>query len=97
MWKTGLCLERTHDTLALRGGRYEARLSRIEAVAAPTVVPDHYLVIERSKHGPRVLGVFTTRNDAEVARDVLLAARPKWKKLVSIRGKAPKQRRANGK
>jgi hypothetical protein len=44
-----------------------------------------FLVIERPDHGPRVLGTFGTRQDAEVARESLVAEEPGWESFVSIR------------
>ena len=55
-----------------------------------------FLVIERPGHAPSVLGTFSTQQDAEEAYAMLLTAKPKWRKFVTIRvGKAPK--RADGK
>jgi hypothetical protein len=50
-----------------------------------------FLVIERPHHSPRVLGAFGTRQDAEEARESLVAEEPGWETFVSIR--APKRSR----
>jgi hypothetical protein len=55
-----------------------------------------YLVIERPDHSPRVLGTFTTRQDAERARETLVAAQPDWATFVSVRAKATQRARDNG-
>ena len=44
-----------------------------------------FLVIERPDHSPRVLGAFGTRQDAEEARESLVAEEPRWETFVSIR------------
>ena len=48
-----------------------------------------FLVIERPDHGPRVLEAFSSRHDAEEAREILLAKEPGWETFVSIRTPKP--------
>ena len=48
-----------------------------------------FLVIERPDHSPRVLGAFGTRQDAEEARESLVAEEPGWETFVSIRAPEP--------
>jgi hypothetical protein len=52
-----------------------------------------FLVIERPNHNPHVLGAFSTRRDAEEAREILVADDPGWETFVSIQ--TPEQNGAN--
>jgi hypothetical protein len=44
-----------------------------------------FLVLERPDHSPRVLGAFSSAQDAENARETLVAAQPNWERFVSVR------------
>jgi hypothetical protein len=52
-----------------------------------------FLVIERPDHAPRVLGAFSSRGDAEEAREILAADEPQLAAFVSVR--APERSRDN--
>ena len=71
----------------LRHHSFTARFRRPRLAIAPV---SHFLVIERPGHSPSVLGVFSTRKDAEEALAMLMAAKPKWSKYLSVVGKVPK-------
>jgi hypothetical protein len=52
-----------------------------------------FLVIERPDHGPRVVAAFSTRRDAEEAREILVADEPQLATFVSVR--APERSRSD--
>ena len=43
-----------------------------------------YLILERPGHGPRLLGVFTTTDDAELQKAELVIDKPSWAAFLSI-------------
>jgi hypothetical protein len=54
-----------------------------------------FLIIERPGHAPRVLGAFSNPQEAETARKTVVAARPHWETLVTVRGNADKRALGN--
>jgi hypothetical protein len=43
-----------------------------------------HLIIERSHHGPRLIGTFRNRLDAEVMRGGLIHDNPAWEERLSV-------------
>ncbi len=50
---------------------------------APPLVATH-LILERSHHGPRLIGTFRTRLDAEAMRGGLIHDNPAWEEQLSV-------------
>jgi hypothetical protein len=43
-----------------------------------------YLILERPDHGPRLLGIFSTTEDAEFQKAELATEKPSWAQFLSI-------------
>jgi hypothetical protein len=66
------------DHVAVLTGRFVAEHLRMTHVSA-------HVVIERSHHGPRFLGAFETRADAETYRAGVLERQPAWEDIMTVR------------
>ena len=43
-----------------------------------------YLILERPEHGPRLLGIFSTHEDAELQKAEIVTDKPSWDPFLSI-------------